>query len=123
MKLYDPERPKIYHKPAFLPGHVTIPRFYVWPCQNGTIELQMMLPLEDNRFSGKYFTIYSSYEQLAQTLEEFSNDPELFVQKYFSKDPTGILPGLNPDKKPPKPLPKEKEKETLTFNLDELIEE
>jgi len=97
MKLYDPNRPKIYHKPAFLPdGQCVIPQIHLRPLDANQIEFALMLPLEDNRFSGKYFSIRTFYDQIQDLIQQFTDDPELFVETYFSNDPSGMRPGINP---------------------------
>jgi hypothetical protein len=53
-----------------------------------------MLPLGDNRFSGMFFNTYCSLDEIQGVISQFTDDPEHFVEKYFSKNPAGFIPGV-----------------------------
>ncbi|SRR6266404_4255446 len=96
MNLHDPNRPRILHRPAFSSGWHVIPRLQIWPKENGKIELSMMLPIMDQRFSGKWYSIECHSTTLHDMLKEFTQDPEEFVLSYFSLDITKLdhtIPG------------------------------
>lgn len=95
MKLHDPQRPTINHRPAFLPGNVVIPHLMIWPLPNGLVELSMMLPLKgDHRFTGKYFRLEIKPETLPSAIDLFTSDPEQFVSDCFMADPNGFVPNI-----------------------------
>ncbi len=100
MQLYDPNRPKIFHRPAFLPGRYPIPRLQLWPLENGLIEIAMLLPLQDERFAGKYFSRTVHLHELPDIISLFWHDPELFLKKHFSNDPNGFRPDIGQEIKP-----------------------
>lgn len=90
MNLHDPQRPRILHRPAFLTGWHVIPRLQIWPKENGKIELSLMLPIQDQRFSGKWYTIECYSTELHDLIKEFQQNPEVFVLECFSLDITKL---------------------------------
>lgn len=86
MNLHDPLRPKILHRPAFLSGWYVIPRLQLWPKENGKIELSLMLPIQDQRFSGKWYSITVREDEISDMVLSYGEDPEAFVLLYFSLD-------------------------------------
>lgn len=83
MKLHDSSRPRILHRPAFITGWHVIPRLQIWPLENDLIELSMMLPIEDQRFAGKWYSTTVSSSMLHDIMKYFREDPEEFVLEYF----------------------------------------
>src|SRR6266481_2260223 len=98
MNLYDPNRPKIFHKPAFLPGQYPIPHLQLWPLPNGKVEISLMLPLKDERFAGKYFRLEINLNQLPTLVQNFIHDPEEFINEHFGSNrtnsPNFLLPAI-----------------------------
>lgn len=86
MKLHDPQRPKISHRPAFISGWHVIPQLQLWPRESGNIELSLMLPVADQRFAGKWYTIVVCPKDLPDLVNAFDYDPEKFVLENFSLD-------------------------------------
>jgi hypothetical protein len=86
MNLHDPQRPKISHRPAFTTGWQIIPRLQLWPLENDEVELSLMLPVQDQRFAGKWYNITVNQYEVPDLLKEFRNSPEEFVRLYFGLD-------------------------------------
>jgi hypothetical protein len=83
VNLHDPLRPTILHRPAFISGWHVIPRLQIWPKEDGKLELSLMLPILDQRFAGKWYTIECLPTELHDLIKEFKQDPEGFVLLYF----------------------------------------
>ncbi len=90
MNLHDPNRPRILHRPAFLSGWHVIPRLQIWPKENGKMELSLMLPIPDQRFAGKWYSLECYSTELQDLTKEFQQDPEEFVLSYFDLDITKL---------------------------------
>jgi hypothetical protein len=86
MNLHDPSRPKISHRPAFTSGWHVIPRLQIWPKSDMEVEISLMLPIADQRFSGKWYTETINSVALQEYVEDFYNDPEKFVLDVFNLD-------------------------------------
>jgi hypothetical protein len=67
-----------------------------------------MLPVPDQRFSGKWYTIEIDLQDLAQFILDFEADPETFVHLHFGLDTsqlksapvTSTAPSLGPNLSP-----------------------
>ncbi len=103
MNLYDPQRPTILHKPAFLPGQFPIPLLHIWPLPDGNIELSMLLPIKEDKYMGKFFRKIITPEELHFEISSFSFDPEQFVETHFGEDPNGFIPAMSKKNPPERP--------------------
>ena len=90
MNLHDPLRPKILHRPAFLSGWHVIPRLQIWPKENGKIELSLMLPIQDQRFAGKWYSITVRPDEIPDLVLSYDENPEAFALSYFDLDVTKL---------------------------------
>ena len=88
MNLFDPLRPTINGRPAFACGHVVVPAPSVWPRNDGSVELTMMLPVRgEGAFVSKYYKHTMRANALEDFLQSFILDPEGTLETAFADDP------------------------------------
>ena len=93
MHLFDPKRNFLPngHK-TWLRSDVALKNPTIKPLENKNYELSMFLPVREEIFTSKEFKIEVSPDQLLILLEEFTNDPENFVEKYFTSEDENLSP-------------------------------
>lgn len=85
MKLHDPKRPTVGHRPCYIPlGHIVIHSLQIWPLLSGQIEIRLMLPVKHN--ISKFFRYETTADELPSLVQQFADDPETFIKQLFMFD-------------------------------------
>jgi hypothetical protein len=101
MNLYDPNRPTIAHKRAFVGGMLPIPHIEIWPLEDLFYELSIMLPIrESSGFMAKRFSVKFIGVGLLNWLDQFKNNPEKTIMDTWGQN-NNFKPYLNFKKSEP----------------------
>lgn len=95
MNLYDENRPKLPNgRRCWQRNHIYIPDLNIFPLESGDVEISIFLPLKEENFISKRFSIILDPQYLPSFLKNFTNDPEEICEFYFKHPDPQLMPEL-----------------------------